>query len=648
MVESGRGESFLSKEKIAKALIAAAAAALLSSVFFPYWWLKVTAPQYPKGLKIAIFVNHLEGDVQEVDILNHYIGMRPLREGAKKERELAVYGISVLVLCLGTAVFVRNKFSIFLLIPTILFPAIFAADLYFWLRDFGLHLNPKAPLSSSIKPFIPPLLGYGKIAQFKAQANFAFGHGLAMLAALLSLSAIALRFFPAKKKAVLSKTTMFLVLIFLAGSFHGKSATAAEWIAGSARFPTIQSALEASLAGDTIFVNPGIYQGPLEVKKSVTLIGHELPVIDGGGEGTVVKLESPGIRFEGFLVRNSGGLLSRDDAGILATANGITISRNELRDVLFGIYLKNSPKSALKDNRLYGKNFDLGRRGDLIRIWYSHDVRIERNKTFRGRDAVLWYSKNAVLRGNNFQNGRYGVHFMYCQNAVVEANTFSENSVGAYLMYSEGLKLDGNFIQNNRGPSGFGIGFKDMENAEIRHNVVTGNRVGFFIDSSSGGDFHANLVAYNDKGFEISPSVRKNKFSENNIVDNVEQVTLDQSSVFTVNEWQKNFWSDYRGYDADRDGIGDVAYRPMKLYERLTDRFHDLKIFFSSPSVYAIDFAANTFPVFAPTPKFEDLKPLVNAVPLSMTIPPPVFSYLWPISALFFLIPVFLWIRLSA
>ena len=127
MDEAEKCKSFFSREKIAKALIVAAATALLSSVFFPYWWLKVTAPQYPKGLKIAIFVNHIEGDVQEVDMLNHYIGMRPLREGAKKERELAVYGISVLVLCLGTAVFVRNKFSIFLLIPAVLFPAIFAA-----------------------------------------------------------------------------------------------------------------------------------------------------------------------------------------------------------------------------------------------------------------------------------------------------------------------------------------------------------------------------------------------------------------------------------------------------------------------------------------------------------------------------------------
>ena len=58
----------------------------------PYWSLVLHAPQYPGGLVVNAYINHLEGDVQEIDGLNHYIGMRPLGEAAQFERTEALYG----------------------------------------------------------------------------------------------------------------------------------------------------------------------------------------------------------------------------------------------------------------------------------------------------------------------------------------------------------------------------------------------------------------------------------------------------------------------------------------------------------------------------------------------------------------------------
>src|SRR3989338_8021801 len=226
MVNDRQPKKTCLREKIAKALITVSAVALLSSIFFPYWRLKVTAPQYQKGLTVTIFVNHLEGDVGEVDILNHYIGMRPLREGAKVERELSIFGIGALFLCLLAALWIRHKASVLLLVPVILFPGIFAADLYLWLRDFGLHLNPHAPLSSSIKPFIPPILGQGKIAQFHAYANFAFGHGLSMLAAILTIGAAVLRLSKKKDLLKISQTVTVAFIILISNFFDPRSVSA--------------------------------------------------------------------------------------------------------------------------------------------------------------------------------------------------------------------------------------------------------------------------------------------------------------------------------------------------------------------------------------------------------------------------------------
>ena len=56
--------------------------------------------------------------------------------------------------------------------------------MYFWLRNFGLNLDPAAPLSSAIKPFVPPLLGVGKLAQFVTITEVKSGFYLALLASV--------------------------------------------------------------------------------------------------------------------------------------------------------------------------------------------------------------------------------------------------------------------------------------------------------------------------------------------------------------------------------------------------------------------------------------------------------------------------------
>jgi len=184
------------REKIAKVLILISISAILTSIFFPYWRLNISAPQYPKGLKVIVYLNHNEGDVVEIDNLNHYIGMRPLAEAAKLERKMAMFGVSILLICLVLALFFSKRKSVLLLIPGILFPFFFVGDLYYWMRNFGLNLDPHAAFSSSVKPFIPPILGLGKIAQFKAFAQFDTGFYLSLAASVLMLVCLTIRLKP--------------------------------------------------------------------------------------------------------------------------------------------------------------------------------------------------------------------------------------------------------------------------------------------------------------------------------------------------------------------------------------------------------------------------------------------------------------------
>lgn len=164
-----------------------AAGLLLISIFLPYWQLTLHAPQYPKGLTVQAYLNHLVGDVKEIDGLNHYIGMRPLGDAAQFEKSVSIIGVLVVALLVLAAVFVHTRWAALLALPALAFPVIFLLDLQFWLADFGQHLDRTAALSSSVKPFIPKALGVGKIAQFSTDAGPAAGLWLAIAASILIL-----------------------------------------------------------------------------------------------------------------------------------------------------------------------------------------------------------------------------------------------------------------------------------------------------------------------------------------------------------------------------------------------------------------------------------------------------------------------------
>ena len=168
-------------------ILIAAALILLISIFMPYWEITLHAPQYPGGLVAKLYVNRAAGDVRELDGLNHYIGMKPLGEAAPLERSLSVFIIVGIVLLVIGAVYVHSPIALFLSIPAILYPIFFLGDLYFWLWNFGMNLDKRAPLSGAIKPFVPPLLGEGKIGQFRTVATWEIGLYLSIMASILIL-----------------------------------------------------------------------------------------------------------------------------------------------------------------------------------------------------------------------------------------------------------------------------------------------------------------------------------------------------------------------------------------------------------------------------------------------------------------------------
>lgn len=416
----------------------------------------------------------------------------------------------------------------------------------------------------------------------------------------------------------------------MGGSAHPASSSAFD----------LQTAIDAAQPGQTIQIPPGVYQGNFTITKPITLEGIDWPILDGNNHGTIITINgTPDVIIRGLVIRNTGTRLDKEDAGIAASQSPrLVVENNRLENILFGIKVKDSEDSRVVKNIIGAKkDLDVAARGDSLLVWYSQNTQIIGNQVSHGRDVVLWYNNSAIIRDNVIFGNRYGLHFMYCDDNLVENNRLEGNSVGAFLMYSRNLVLRHNIFANNRGPSGYGIGLKDIDGVEATDNLFSGNRVGMYFDNSPWSvdvsqHFQRNAFTYNDIGLLFAPSVKRNYFSQNSFIDNSEQVGLTAGGAFTGNGFtvngQGNFWSDYTGYDADGNGLGDLAYVSKSLFENMMDKNPALRLFQLSPAQQAIELAAHAFPIFQPQPKFSDDAPLLEPITPAVPLPPP--GSTWP------------------
>ncbi|MFZ1753864.1 MAG: nitrous oxide reductase family maturation protein NosD [Caldilineaceae bacterium] len=392
----------------------------------------------------------------------------------------------------------------------------------------------------------------------------------------------------------------------------------------------LAAAMAAAQPGAVIDVPAGVYYGDLSVDKPLHLRGEiaadgSRPIIDGQGQGTVVVITAPDVILENFVIRNSGNVIDKEDGGItVEKAGGVQLLNNRLEDVLYGIRGIDAHRLVIRGNYITGKELDIARRGDGLRLWQSEECLVEGNTVERVRDAIFWFSDGTTVRGNTFHDNRYGVHMMYTDGMTIEDNFMLGNSVGAYLMYSKNVLIQRNTFQQNRGPSGYGTALKDMDGVTVQDNYYLDNRVGLFFDNSPGNvdishPIERNVLAFNDIGVLMMPAIKRNILRENTFLDNLEQVGVkgggsNPGDELGGNSWDGNYWSDYVGYDATGEGVGDIAYHAESLFENIADRQPNLRLFFFSPAQQAIDFAAKAFPVIKPKPKLTDEVPIISPV----------------------------------
>lgn len=380
-------------------------------------------------------------------------------------------------------------------------------------------------------------------------------------------------------------------------------------------FPTVGAALAAAQPGDTVRVLPGVYTEHATVTVPLTLVGAPGAVLDGGGRGTVLTIRAPDVTVRGLTLRGSGMVQSREDAGILAErAHRLAVEGNRFEDVLFGVTIKETHDAVIRNNAITGKVLDHARRGDGIRLWYSHRGRVAGNTVRRVRDVVIWFSDSAVVEDNSVADSRYGLHYMYSNASRFDRNRLTGNHVGAFIMYSTNITFRDNLIADAQGTTGRGLGFKDADHIVAERNILVNNAVGISLDNSPRSvgvtnAFRGNVIAYNDVGVFLLPSVHDNHFVNNALLDNGRPVVVSGGGTATGNRWTRNYWSDYAGFDENGDGIGDTPFVYARLADDLFAKHEPLTLFDQSIASDLLNMVGRVLPFLRPEPVVVDSTP---------------------------------------
>jgi len=152
---------------------------------------------------------------------------------------------------------------------------------------------------------------------------------------------------------------------------------------------------------------------------------------------------------------------------------------------------------------------------------------------------------------------------------------------------------------------------KEINDAEIKGNIFEENTIGINIEGSNRIKYINNNFINNGWAIKVRGACYSNKFTGNNFLYN--SFDISYNSNINDNEFDKNYWSNYTGYDLNDDGIGDVPYRPVKLFSYIVNRTPETIILLRSLFIDIIDFSEKVSPVFTPDNLLDD-HPLIKKI----------------------------------
>jgi nitrous oxidase accessory protein len=376
---------------------------------------------------------------------------------------------------------------------------------------------------------------------------------------------------------------------------------------------TITAALSRVRPGGRVVVRPGTYREPtIAITQPVELVGIGAPVLDGGGEHGILLVTADDVTVRGFRLRHVGTSYVEDRAAIRVTdAKRCTVSGNELDDVFFGIYLANVEGCLIERNTLRASNRTETTSGNGIHLWSTRGVTIADNRVVGFRDGIYFeFVHDTEVRGNLSEgNLRYGLHFMYSDDCRYLENIFRRNGSGVAVMYTRHVQMTANRFENNWGAAAYGLLLKEIGDARLERNVFLRNTTGLVADGANRMIVDRNDFIENGWAVKLDASTVDGRMTRNNFIANTFDVASNSREPSTV--VAGNFWDAYRGYDLDRNGVGDVPFRPVRFFSMVVERHEPALLLLRSAFVDLLDAAERVMPAMTPT-TLADARPAMR------------------------------------
>jgi nitrous oxidase accessory protein len=372
---------------------------------------------------------------------------------------------------------------------------------------------------------------------------------------------------------------------------------------------TLKEGIAMAKTGDTILVRQGTYrEGNIILNKSLTILGENNPILDGENKFEILTIHANDVIVAGIIFINTGVASMNDLAAIKAIeCRNLRILNNKFEHAFFGIYFANCSQSWIENNKLHADVDAEHQIANGIHMWKCSHITVNNNIINGHRDGIYFEFVTNSLITNNYSEGnlRYGLHFMFSHNDEYRNNTFTNNGAGVAVMYTKGVKMIDNTFEHNWGSSSYGLLLKDIRDSYVTGNKFIKNSIAIFMEGSSRIEFKENIFSGNGYAIRLQASCDDNIFTRNNFSANT--FDLVTNGTLVLNKINSNYWDNYKGYDLNKDNIGDIPYRPVSMYGMIVEQIPTAVLLWRSFMVFLMDKAEKAIPVITPENLKDDL-----------------------------------------
>lgn len=355
----------------------------------------------------------------------------------------------------------------------------------------------------------------------------------------------------------------------------------------------LQTLIDQAEEHEVIVFPSGVYKGPIEISKPLTLIGEGEVVIETEEQPSAITVVADEVKIENISIQHQS--MNRSTAAIIIKGDHNELKNIKISTTAMGIVLDHANENLLENISIEGAYRDLSyqasmdsREGNAIDLFYSHYNQIKNVQIEYAQDGIyIESSDHNLISDSKITHSRYGVHLMFTTNTKLMNNTSTENVTGMMVMGTRGTQIIHNELSKmNAHVHSQGLMLYDVQNANIMHNQISENLIGLFVENSQNNLIQNNIVHANYIGIQFSKA-KDNEVTQNDFLSNVISAYGEQSNE---NVLEANFWEGQQTIDLDSDGKSDLPFYADPIFPTLVMKKPAYQIFADSPGLLFFQF----------------------------------------------------------